>query len=50
VVQRREGGELIVRLEPFGDPIITRTVRGAVHGVTEWLLEQGGVRVLDRNY
>ncbi|MEX2541534.1 MAG: tRNA (guanosine(46)-N7)-methyltransferase TrmB, partial [Trueperaceae bacterium] len=38
VIQRREGGELIVRLEPFGDPIITRTVRGAVHGVTEWLL------------
>jgi tRNA (guanine-N7-)-methyltransferase len=50
VVQRREGGELIVRLEPFGDPIVTRTVRGAVHGVTEWLLEQGGVRLLNRNY
>lgn len=50
VIQRREGGELIVRLEPFGDPIITRTVRGAVHGVTEWLLEQPGVRLLERNY
>ncbi|HEX7004382.1 MAG TPA: tRNA (guanosine(46)-N7)-methyltransferase TrmB [Trueperaceae bacterium] len=49
-VQRRDGGELIVRLEPFGDPIITKTARGAVHGVTEWLLEQPGVRVLERNY
>jgi tRNA (guanine-N7-)-methyltransferase len=50
VVQRRQGGDLIVRLEPFGDPIVTPTVRGAVHGVTEWLLEQPGVRVLERNY
>lgn len=50
VVQRREGGELIVRLEPFGDPIITRTARGAVHGVTEWLVDTGGFRVQERNY
>lgn len=49
-IQRRAGSELIVRLEPFGDPIITRTVRGAVHAVTEWLLEQPGVRVRERNY
>ena len=49
-VQRREGGELIVRLEPFGDPVITKTARGAVHDVTEWLLEQPGIRVLERNY
>ncbi len=38
VVQRRQSGELIVRLEPFGDPIITKVARGAVHAVTEWLL------------
>ncbi|MEX2536167.1 MAG: tRNA (guanosine(46)-N7)-methyltransferase TrmB [Trueperaceae bacterium] len=49
-VQQREGSELIVRLEPFGDPVITDTARGAVHGVTEWLLEQPGVRLLERNY
>lgn len=49
-VQRREGGELIVRLEPFGDPIITPTSRGAVHAVAEWLLEQPGVRLIQRNY
>lgn len=43
VVQRRGGsegmGEWIVRLEPFGDPIITKVTRGAVHTVTEWLLD-----------
>lgn len=50
VVQRRAGSELIVRLEPFGDPVITPTARGAVHGVAEWLLEQPGVRMLERNY
>jgi tRNA (guanine-N7-)-methyltransferase len=49
-VQRRKGGQLIVRLESFGDPVITPTVRGAVHGVTEWLLEQPHVRLLERNY
>lgn len=50
VVKRRSGGELIVRLESFGDPIITKTVRGAVHGVTEWLLGLPGLRVQERNY
>jgi tRNA (guanine-N7-)-methyltransferase len=49
-VQRRDGGELIVRLEPFGDPIITPAVRGAVHAVTEWLLELGDLELLVRNY
>lgn len=49
-VQRRDGGELIVRLEPFGDPIVTPAVRGAVHAVTEWLLELGDVALLVRNY
>ena len=51
VVGRREGDELIVRLEPFGDPVITRTARGAVHAVTEWLLTLGaGIRVKTRAY
>lgn len=50
VVQRREGDEAIVRLESFGDPIVTPAVRGAVHGVTEWLLTDGNVRLHARNY
>lgn len=51
VVQRRVGNELIVRLESFGDPIITPTVRGAVHAVTEWLLTlPADLRVLERAY
>ena len=49
-VQRRDGDELIVRLEPFGDPIITAAVRGAVHAVTEWLLGLGGIELKARNY
>ena len=51
VVNRREGDELIVRLEPFGDPVITKTARGAVHAVTEWLLTlRAGIRVKIRAY
>lgn len=50
VVQRREGDEWIVRLESFGDPIITPAVRGAVHAVTDWLERTAGVRVDARNY
>ena len=38
VVKERSADELIVRLESFGDPLITKAVRGAVHGVTQWLL------------
>lgn len=50
VVQPRQDGELIVRLESFGDPIVTDTVRGAVHAVTEWALEQPGVSLKARRY
>ncbi len=51
VVKRREGGELIVRLEPFGDPVLTKTARGAVHAVTEWLLTlSANLKVMARNY
>lgn len=50
-VKRRSPTELIVRLEPFGDPVITKTARGAVHAVTEWLLGlQVGIRIIERNY
>ena len=50
VAQRRSGGEVIVRLERFGDPLITPAVRGAVHGVVEWLTEHAGFAVRERNY
>lgn len=50
VVQRREGDAWIVRLESFGDPIVTPAVRGAVHAVTAWLETHASVTVDARNY
>ena len=50
VAQRREGGEIIVRLESFGDPLITPTVRAAIGVVTDWLERAAGMRVRARNY
>ena len=50
VAQRRSGGEIIVRLESFGDPLITPTVRSAIGAVTDWLERTSGMRVLARNY
>jgi tRNA (guanine-N7-)-methyltransferase len=50
VVQQRSSEQVIVRLEPFGDPVITATVRGAVHAVTQWLLSATGLRLEARNY
>ncbi len=42
---------LIVGLEPFGDPVITRAARGAVHAVVEWLLTlPADLRVEARSY
>jgi tRNA (guanine-N7-)-methyltransferase len=32
---------VFVSLQPFGDPLATRGVREAVHGVTDWLATQG---------
>lgn len=49
VAQRRAGGEVIVRLESFGDPLITPTVRAAIDAVTDWLVAAGGMRVRARN-
>jgi len=50
VAQRRAGGEVIVRLESFGDPLITPTVRAAIGVVTDWLESSGGMRATARNY
>ncbi len=50
LVQQRDEGEVIVRLEPFGDPVITPTVRGAVHAVTAWLEAATDLRLRARNY
>ncbi|HEX7022413.1 MAG TPA: hypothetical protein VF171_06110 [Trueperaceae bacterium] len=50
-VRRREQGDLIVGLEPFGDPVVTKAVRGAVHAVIEWLLTlDADLRVMTRDY
>lgn len=51
VVKERSEAEVLVGLESFGDPIITKTARGAVHSVTEWLLSlKQGLTVTKRNY
>lgn len=50
LVQQRSREQVIVRLEPFGDPIVTPTVRGAVHAVTQWLLSATELRLTARNY
>ena len=50
VAQQRTPDEVIVRLESFGDPLITPTTRGAVHAVTEWLEAQTELKVTARNY
>lgn len=50
VAQRRAGGEVIVRLERFGDPLVTKTVRGAVHAVSDYLERTCGLRIDARNY
>ncbi len=50
-VKERKDNDILVRLESFGDPIITKTMRGAIHGVTEWLLSlQQGLKVIKRDY
>jgi tRNA (guanine-N7-)-methyltransferase len=50
VAQRRAEGELIVRLESFGDPLVTPAARAAVAAVTDWLEGVVGLRVAARNY
>ena len=50
-VRARGAGGLIVGLEPFGDPVVTPVVRGAVHAVTEWLLTlPANIKVEARSY
>jgi tRNA (guanine-N7-)-methyltransferase len=50
VAQRRSEDEVIVRLESFGDPLVTPVVRGAVGAVTDWLEREAGLNVLARHY
>lgn len=50
VAHQRAPDEVIVRLETFGDPLITPTTRGAVHAVTEWLESATGLAPSERNY
>lgn len=50
MVHQRQPSEVIVRLETFGDPIITEAVRGAVHAVTEWLLTATDLSIARRSY
>lgn len=50
VAQQRSQSEVIVRLESFGDPLITPTTRGAVHAVTEWLEAHTELKIKARNY
>lgn len=50
VLQERKSGEFIVRLEPFGDPVITKAVRGAIGAITDWLATQAGVTAAARHY
>lgn len=47
-VTNRGHAELIVQIEPFGDPVLTSTTRGAVHAVAEWLLAQETVSSVTR--
>ncbi len=50
-VRSRRAGGLIVGLEPFGDPVVTPVMRGAVHAVTEWLLTlPANLKVETRSY
>lgn len=50
VVCKERADEFIVRLEPFGDPLITKTMRGAVHAVTDYLLSLGTLQLKASNY
>lgn len=50
LAQQRTADEVIVRLESFGDPLVTPTARGCVHAVTEWLLAGAPLEVTARNY
>lgn len=50
-VRTKAGGKVLVGLEPFGDPVVTEAAHGAVHAVTEWLLQQNaGLEVESRAY
>lgn len=51
LVKQRKDEEIVVGLASFGDPIITKTTRGAIHAATEWLLSLNqGLEVEKRDY
>lgn len=50
LVEQRTPQEVIVRLDSFGDPVVTPAVRGAVHEVAEWLGHVTALEVTARNY
>ncbi|HEX7001516.1 MAG TPA: tRNA (guanosine(46)-N7)-methyltransferase TrmB [Trueperaceae bacterium] len=50
LIEQRSMEEVIVRLETFGDPVVTPAVRGAVHEVAEWLGRETDLEVAARNY
>ena len=51
LVKQRKDEEIVVGLASFGDPIITKTTRGAIHAATEWLLSlDQGLEVQKRDY
>ncbi len=50
LAHQRHDDEVIVRLESFGDPLITPAARGCVHAVTQWLLGAAPLEVTARNY
>ena len=51
LVKQRQDEEIVVSLASFGDPIITKTTRGAIHAATEWLLSlDQGLTVERRDY
>ncbi|MEZ4630728.1 MAG: hypothetical protein R2880_08480 [Deinococcales bacterium] len=51
VVAKRQDGQIIVRFDSFADPIITKTAKGAIHTVSEWLLSlDQGLSILKRDY
>lgn len=49
MVKQRSEDEVLVGIDSFGDPVITKTARGAVHVVTEWLISKG-LEVMKRDY
>ena len=51
IIRRKTDNEFLVRFASFGDPIITKTARGAIHAVSEWMLSlTDEMELRERNY